>query len=315
MSNYRKEEWNTRYVIVSEKREKRPYDFNNQEEENNVDFKKDCPFCPGNEKQSEDSIYQIEEPWKVRVIPNKYPCIENSMGNKEGIHGYHYVVVESRKHNKKIYEFKEEEIKNIIITYINVSKKLYEDNNIKYIQIFKNYKREGGASLFHPHSQIVALNIVPDRISNMLKYSENFYNDNHNCLYCNIISQQLKDNNKLIFENEEFICFCPEASIFSYEVTIMKKNHVSFINFTNEDIASLCQCIFKIANKMYLKLGDIPLNICFYFIKEENNCFHFNVGIYPRISTHAGFEIATGIVQNSVSPEKAAKELRIENTI
>ena len=311
MSNYRKEQWNSKYVIVSEKREKRPYDFNNGEAENNVHHKKECPFCPGNEKQSDDSIYDIGEPWRLRVIPNKYPCVEYYTENKEDVFGYHYVVVESREHNKKIYEFKEEEIDNILKSYICISKKLYEDNNIKYIQIFKNYKREGGASLVHPHSQIVALNIIPEKINNILSYSKHYYENNHKCLYCNIISEELKYNKRLIYENDKFICFCPGTSTFSYEITIMKKDHKAFLNFNFEDITPLSQCIVKITDKIYSKLGDIALNICLYFIKEENEYFHFTIGIYPRISSFAGFEISTGIIQNPISPEKAAKKLKI----
>lgn len=313
MCNYRKEEWSRKYVIVSEKRVEKPYDFNNGEEKNDVSYKKDCPFCPGNEKQSSDSIYEIEEPWQVRVIPNKYPCIENCTDHKEDVFGYHYVVVEGREHNKKIYEFKENEIEEIIKSYIHISNKLYEDNNIQYIQIFKNYKREGGASLAHPHSQIVALSIMPEKIKYMLEYGEKFCVNKKECLYCKTIREELKNNIRVIYENDKFICFCPKASTFSYEITIVKKDHVQFLNFTEEDVTSLCECIFKIINKIYSNLGDIALNICLYFIKEENNYFHFSVGIYPRIASLAGFEISTGIIQNPISPEKAAKELKIEN--
>ncbi|WP_027625225.1 galactose-1-phosphate uridylyltransferase [Clostridium lundense] len=312
MSNYRKEECNRKYVIVSEKRVEKPYDFNIGEEKNDVSYKEDCPFCPGNESQSDNSVYEIKDPWQVRVIPNKYPCIENYTKQGQNVFGYHYVVVESREHNKKIHEFKEDEIEKIIKSYIDISNKLYKDDNVKYIQIFKNYKREGGASLAHPHSQIIALNIMPEKIKHMLDYNHNFYVNKSECIYCKTIREELKNNIRLIYENDKFICFCPEASIFSYEITIIKKDHVQFLNFTEEDITSLCQCIFKIINKIYSKLGDIALNICLYFIKEENDYFHFSVGIYPRIASLAGFEISTGIIQNPISPEKAAKELKIE---
>ena len=91
----------------------------------------------------------------------------------------------------------------------------------------------------------------------------------------------------------------------------MKKDHKAFLNFNFEDITPLSQCIVKITDKIYSKLGDIALNICLYFIKEENEYFHFTIGIYPRISSFAGFEISTGIIQNPISPEKAAKKLKI----
>ncbi|KAJ51199.1 galactose-1-phosphate uridylyltransferase, partial [Clostridium tetanomorphum DSM 665] len=306
MSNYRREVWNGKYVLISEKRGDRPYDFNNSNEKNNISFKADCPFCVGNEKESDNAIYEVGTPWIVRVIPNKYPCIEYNINNDE-ICGYHYVVVESREHNKKLHEFTSEHIYYIIKSYITVCRDIYKDNNIKYIQIFKNYKKEAGASLSHPHSQIIALNIIPEKIKRTIKYNHNLYVKQRKCLYCNIIKEEKRFKERIIYENSKFICFCSIAPIFSYEVTIMKKDHVGFLNFSTEDIESLSYCIYKIQNKIFLELGDIPLNIGFYFSKKDNNYSHFYLNIYPRISRHAGFEITTGIIQNSVSPERAAK--------
>ncbi|KAJ50560.1 galactose-1-phosphate uridylyltransferase, partial [Clostridium tetanomorphum DSM 665] len=48
-------------------------------------------------------------------------------------------------------------------------------------------------------------------------------------------------------------------------------------------------------------------------VMKDNNYSHFYLNIYPRISRHAGFEITTGIIQNSVSPERAAKKLKIND--
>ena len=106
-----------RWVIISDKRGKRPSDFKNED----GDFHNPgpCNFCPGKEKETGHERYALRDgkeddaaDWKVRVIENKYPAVSAEVhcgeASGEGTvfgecrlpgFGSHEVVIETPDHD------------------------------------------------------------------------------------------------------------------------------------------------------------------------------------------------------------------------
>lgn len=299
-------------VIISENRSKRPTDFSSEKhEEEKVSFKDTCPFCLEGGNMASKKVYESEEPYFVKVVENKYPAILKKEEIHSNIYGFHYVVIEGKNHSEKFFKFSIEHIAEIIRAYIGISKKIYNFPFIKYVQIFKNQGRDAGASLQHSHSQIIGINILPQKIENEIKNSRKYYEDKKTCILCDILKKEIDLKERIVYEGKEFIALCPYASTFKYEVQIIKKKHSStMLNLNELEIKDLSDVLKNVTNMLYKVLGDISYNIYYNFIKEDNVYYHFYIGVCPRTVKGAGFEISTGIMINTVLPEIAAKTLR-----
>ncbi|WP_010233281.1 galactose-1-phosphate uridylyltransferase [Clostridium arbusti] len=302
-------------VIMSENRSKRPSDFPADKQKiERITFKKDCPFCQENQHMTSKKIYENQGSNFVKVVENKYPAVFKKEEANSNIYGFHYVVIEGRDHNTRFFELTKEHISEIIKAYINISTNIYKSSFIKYVQIFKNNGREAGASLQHCHSQIIGINILPQKIEREIENCKKYYKDKNTCILCDILKEEIKDKKRIVYEGKEFVALCPYASTFKYEVQIIKRKHSSTILNLNEvEIMDLSNVMKNVTGMIYNVLGDISYNIYYNFVKEDNSYYHFYIEICPRTVKGAGFEISTGIMINTVFPEIAAEKLRQQN--
>lgn len=299
-------------VIMSENRSKRPSDFTvDKQEFEKVSAKKNCPFCQENQHMASKIIYKNNGNNFVNVVENKYPAVLKKGETNSNIYGFHYVVIECKNHGTRFFELSKEHIADIIKAYINVSTQIYNSSFIKYVQIFKNNGREAGASLQHSHSQIIGINILPQKIEREIENSKKYYKDKNTCILCDILKEEIKFKKRIVYEGKEFTALCPYASSFKYEVQIIKKKHSSTIlNLNEEEIMDLSDVMKNVTSMIYNVLGDISYNIYYNFVKEDNEYYHFYIEVCPRTVKGAGFEISTGIMINTVLPEVAAERLR-----
>lgn len=294
-------------VIISEIRSTRPFDTN----QNRNDVSK-CPFCPGNEENTPPHLFSKGTPWTIRVVPNKYPAVnkessEDGLGlfHSENIIGSHFVIIDSDKHYNYFHNMEVQDIISLLCTYSWVMEELYKDDSIKYVQIFKNYKKEGGASLEHTHSQAVALSFIPKKVQTQLDNGENFHKENNTCVFCKMLEKEREDNTRIIMESDDFIAFAPYASLLPYEFSIYPKSHCSnFSIMTSDQHMSLSLMLKNLLYKLYIRLNDPAYNLYINSINTEKDSFHWSIKIVPRVAIQAGFELSTGVMLNSISPEK-----------
>lgn len=298
-----------RWVIISPNRNSRPNEHNEKKNKRKVNF---CPFCPGNEAITPPEIYRLDEGenWKIRVFENKFPAVELSGKTKIETHnkyftfsdayGKHEVIVETSEH-KDFFELSSEEIKKVLDVYNLRIKELSKIKNIEYVSVFKNSGKESGESIGHSHSQLIAYSKIPKIVQEEVKISEK------KCPYCEIINIE-KISDRRCFENEFFVAFTPYASRFPYEIWIFPKNHIK--NFDEMDKSKRLY-LAEILKKVLLKLKklDASYNYAIHYAPPGKD-LHFHIEVYPRISNWAGFELGTGDIINTVSPEDAANFYR-----
>jgi len=317
-----------RWVIISTERGKRPSDFP-KEPENNVG--KSCPFCVGNEKMTPPEIIAYREPgspkdspgWWVRVVPNKFPAlaIEGDLGRTgDGMYdrmnglGAHEVIIETTEHNKDIHEYSDKCMEDVIWAYRDRIMDLKKDPRFQYILIFKNKGSAAGASLSHPHSQLIATPIVPKRVAEEVKGAKNYYDYKERCVFCDIIKQEQATGKRIVAENEDFIAFCPFAARFPFEIWMLPKKHDSdFEDIQKHEVANLAQIMKTVFYKLNKVLSDPPYNYIIHntAIQEVHlPHYHWHIEIMPKLTKVAGFEWGTGFYINPTPPEDAAKFLR-----
>lgn len=214
--------------------------------------------------------------------------------------------MESPKIEDELADLSVKHIKEILEVFrerINVLSKL---DSVKYVQVFKNHLQQAGTSIVHTHSQIIAYNIVPVRVMKKIEASKNYFNKYGHCPYDDIISREI-DSLRRIVENDHFISFTPYASRFPMEALILPKKRAHNLNdFSDEQLYALADQLKFILRK--LQTINAPYNLLFYY--APNNEFRFHIEICPRLTTWAGFELATETIINPISPEEAAKFYR-----
>lgn len=319
------------WTIFSTKRAERPKDLKIEGKDRKVreEYVKSCPFCKGNESMTPKEIFSIksEKGWEVRVVPNKFPALvpkEVSGGtenryikgpylNMDGI-GSHEVIIESPKHNEDLAVMEVGQLEKVILAYRQRFIELSKNESYHLITIFRNHGVRAGTSLAHPHSQIVATPFVPGYVRNKFYESQRYYDNFGRCVYCDMMNYEIKDKERMIYENDNFIAFAPYASIVPYNVMIIGKKHqANFIEISEEDVKSLASILKVVLEKLYYLLDDPDYN---YIIdssptdKSGERHYHWHLEILPRLTTRAGFEIGSGVYINSILPEDCAKSLR-----
>lgn len=310
----RKDYIRDRWVIINPKRGERPHQFKDIKIPVK-DSKESCYFCPGNEKLTPNEIGRIPDKnsknsWKMRWFDNKFAVVslegnpeiktDNKYFTYSSAYGKHEILVETPSHDKQLWDLGVDDIITLFKVYNERIEQLGNIPNIKYVSVFKNHGREAGTSLVHSHSQIVAYNILPSKISKEIEAIKSY----DHCPYCDIINIE-KDSLRQIWVNERVVAFCPYASRFQYEVWIFPRRHISRLSEMNDlELKDFATALDKVLKK--LKSMNADYNFFLNYAPEGND-LHFHVRVNPRLSIWAGFEYSTEAVINPVPPEDAAK--------
>ncbi len=338
MSELRKDIISGRWVIIAAERSKRPDDFRPAAAEKKMEPAAFCPFCPGNESKTPPEVYSLRKKksradspgWLVRVVPNKFPALSRGLPpvqHEDGIFrwmdgvGVHEVVIETPDHSRELSDLPLSHLQHVIEAYKLRVLSIEKEFQYKYVHIFKNKGREAGASLSHPHSQIVATPIIPKKVNEELYGCERLHRQYGECIVCRIIREETKSGDRLILRNEHFCAIAPFAPRFPFEMRIYPLRHSAwFTSLTKAELVSLSRMLRAILSKMKAVLSDPPYN--FYFHQGPNanlpheawanleQSFHWHIEIIPVLTRVAGFEWGTGFYINPVPPETAARFMR-----
>lgn len=318
------------WVVIAAKRKNRPNKkkFIPAWDKKDITNERDCLFCdPEKTGQEEDVlIYKdINEEWTTRVFPNKFPAFKPLDKNEKIRHeeqgpyflmdgvGYHELIV-TRDHTKHIGNMETIEVAEVLDAYQSRYLELMNRKFVRYIEIFHNYGKAAGGSIYHPHSQLTAIPIISPYINSELKGAERYERETEECVYCKILKYEKEEKKRIVFENEDFIAFCPFASRKAYEVWVMPKKHSPYFErMTDEDKVSAGEVLKEAMRRIGVVLEDTAYNFYLHTSPcdgKDYHAFHWHFEILPKTSIWAGFELSTGIEINAVAPEDAAKELR-----
>lgn len=318
------------WVIYALSRRKRPREVVRPEKPTGMPpaYDPGCPFCPGNESALPGILFELKEQgalWQARAVMNKYPALTRKgdlqrvkQGMYLSVHGYgsHEVVVETPSHNRQIPFMTISEVERIIEVYHRRYIDLLKAERNMLIVIFRNYGSRAGASLFHPHSQIISTGIVPGHIRNAERVAQSYFDDWGHCVYCDILSEELASGSRMVAENPSFACFVPYAAEQPFEMWFMPKQHkADFGSITEHEKADLASILHTMLKRLHHRLEGPDYN---YVIqswarhREGEPQMHWYLALRPRFTTRAGFEIGSGMSINTDLPEEDAAFLRAD---
>jgi len=326
MSQIRQDPTTKEWVIIARERSKRPSDFVRAKATHETSsFLSSCPFCPGNEAMAvpETLSYRDEKTqrWRVRAFVNKFPALTpqgNTMRREErdfflgmdGI-GVHEVIVETPVHNKPLALMQDAEVMDVLRAYQERYTALSRLPFVKLIIIFKNYGLAAGTSLEHPHSQLIAVPVVPKHIRMRHEVAIRYYDDTGRSLYSDLVMRELEAGKRIVVESERFVVFHPFASHEPFGTWILPKmQQACFGDASAEELKELAYVLRITLLKLYRGLNNPDFN---YVIdsaltgKKSSEYYLWHMRIIPRLTEVAGFEIGSGISITTALPEETAQ--------
>ncbi len=324
------------WMIIATGRAKRPQLFANKNREKFEQPISECPFedpqsfgheepvliyYKDNKKIKIKGVRKLVKDWSLQVIKNKYPmlvpgCCSDVL--KDGPYkimqgnGFHEVII-TRDHKKHLAMMPTKNIEEVIKSYQERYLALMDHRFVNYIFVFHNHGKEAGASIPHPHTQLVAMPILPADVRRSLDGAKKYYEENKKCAHCEMIEWE-KEEKRCIFQNEYFIVFAPFVPRVNFELRIYPRKHLTnFEKITETERKYLAEALQKALHSLYKGLKNPAYNFFIHTAPcdgKNYEYYHWHIEILPKTNTWAGFELGTGVEVLTIKPEEVAKFLR-----
>lgn len=331
MSRIRRDPVADRWVIVAPERADRPMLYGREE------TAEACPFCPGNEGLTPPEILawgrtaggRDTSGWRGRVVPNRYPALgpeppgtggsllpEGALFLERPGAGGHEVVVETPEHVWRPEAPDAEALAETLAVCAERMRHWSAHPGVRYVLVFKNHGEAAGATIPHPHFQLLALPLVPRTVHEEVEAAERHRRREGDCLWCRLLTAEREAGARWILETETVAAIAPYASRVPYEVWLLPRRHE--IRFeTSAGLREMATALADVLAALAGVLGDPAWNLVVHTAPVElaaEGSYHWHLEVLPRTVRFAGFEWGSGLAMNPVAPETAALALRGELT-
>lgn len=286
-----------------------------------------CPFCPGSGK--------VPEQYDVYAYPNDFPALSvqppqpelesAAMYQVEASYGACEVILFSSDHHATLYQLSIAHLVKLINLWTERFALYAADPKIKYIFAFENRGPEVGVTMPHPHGQLYAYPFVPQKLRVELDSCRAYHQQHGRDLLGEMNRQELAFGQRMLMENESFLCYLPFFTDYPYGAFIVSRkmtgNFTEFDESQKRDLAAMLRDLTGAFDALFdrpfpymMCLHQTPVNT-----EEYRDCaqyFRFHIEFYPplrdanRIKYYAGSEMGAWAAANTRAVEDTAEELR-----
>ena len=311
-----------RWVVVSTDRATRPQAFAPRTAPIQADTSRPCPFCPGNEENILPTLETVgsDGTWLVRVVPNRYPAFEGNapfvvtnrgpVFTQASAGGIHEVVVLSPNHQNSWSMLSDEQTSAVMMAISDRIEVHSTIPGLRYSQAIVNSGREAGASIEHPHGQLLGMSFVPREL---VEEQAGFARFAGRCLLCTTMDAEENVNHRVVYADERVLVIVPFWSGVPYEMLVIPRAHGPHLHHSPpSDLIAVGKALKEVLGSLRDVVGDIAYNLVFHSAPyRAPEPYHWHVHVVPKLTTVAGFELGTGVLINIVNPEEAAEELAV----
>ena len=289
-----------------------------------------CPFCEGQEHLAGREILAWREAgqsydgpgWRVRVVPSRLPALRVESSYAEptttffqtlGGLGAHEVIIESPQHTADWSTMSADEIRTVLWAWRERMRDLRRDIRLKTFLIVKNVGVEAGATLAHPHSQLLALPFVPLHLDDELVGAREREKKSERCAFCLAIEEELIHSVRVISSDRDTIAIAAFAARVPFETWILPRRHLAaFDDECDECLLAIAERIRDTIQRLHIALKSPPYSVLLHTapVGEATTSYHWHIEIIPRLAATNGLAWDGGIHINPVSPEEATQALR-----
>ncbi|MBI2169336.1 MAG: DUF4921 family protein [Actinobacteria bacterium] len=335
MPELRRNPLSDQWVVVAPERAQRPETFrppSGSAAGNGVGgVPESCPFCPGNESMTPPEVARTGEGqpdspgWRIRVVPNLYPIVRGDPARippgSARFHdalrggGAHEVAVLSPDHDRSLADLTGVEVEELF-EVMTARVRRHREHGFTYTQVLVNFGKPAGASIEHPHAQLVAISVPPPAVvveaRNITAARE--------CHVCRAVAEDADHGAPLFVAESPAPVWCPWWSGVPFEVMIAPRGHEPRFEHS-ADLGNVARSVVHALALIRGAVGEVAYNLVVHSspfgdgpgvegAAPGGRDFHWHVHVWPRIVIQAGFEYGTGILVNQVPPEYAAASLR-----
>jgi UDPglucose--hexose-1-phosphate uridylyltransferase len=285
-----------------------------------------CPFDPGSG--------QVPDRYDVYLYPNDFPAFspnadpfepmaEPDLFATNGPRGACDVILYSPEHTLPPSQLTVENWGKVVELWTERTRHHAAHDDIEIVCAFENCGEAVGVTMPHPHGQIYAMPFIPPTVEVEL-ISARAYGAKHggDCLFCRLLTEELKAKARVVAENEHFAAFVPFAARFPSELALYSRRHVrTLLDLTGAEKASLAS-IVSILRRKYDNLYGFLLPLMMAVKQaplrqsEAEAPYHFHVQFLPlqrsatKLKYLASIETAFGAFLADTAPEEVAETLR-----
>jgi UDPglucose--hexose-1-phosphate uridylyltransferase len=332
MSEIRRDRLHDHYVLIAPERMWRPDSLRPKP---GATHTQRCPFCPDNEHLTPPQIaaeYGEDGHWQVRVVPNLYKAVQIELeahSKRDGMFdsqpgvGAHEIVIDTPLHHARFATLEPTQIKLWIKTIASRINDLRHDKRLIHVSVFKNQGESAGATQSHPHTQIIALPVMPHQELRLLERDLQYYRRHGRGKQQDLLDSEKRDGSRIVSQQGIFTAYCPYASSYPFEIIIAPDGPYQSLDQLNRDqMLELATLIREVFVRLDAQLGHFDYNLAWRiaplnpnfendpYFNELGKFYRFSLRIMPRLYRLGGFELSTGMIINPVPPEEAAKLLR-----
>lgn len=282
-----------------------------------------CPFCP--------SFGNVPD-YDVMKYDNDFPALSQNPPEPDDVatdffkvrpsYGKCEVILYSPGHTVTLPELSDSHMKKLVDLWCERFDAMRADEKIKYVFPFENRGELVGVTMPHPHGQIYGYPFLPKKLELETSAAKEYYEERHECLFCDMLKNERKENRRIIFSNEHFTVFLPFYSEYPYGVYIISNRHTEYMtNFTGEEKASLGLTIRDTVGMLDSLFGfRFPYMMCMHNapvnMGDYSKDFHFHIEFFPPMRSaekqkfNASSETGAWASCNPTCPEETAQELR-----
>ncbi|MBI4160273.1 DUF4921 family protein [Candidatus Wolfebacteria bacterium] len=315
------------WIVVAPSRRKRPRDTAAALPARVRIPREKCPFedPQGNGNGEPLAVYPLRKNWQIQLIRNKYPVLAAHteicpVALRRGPYaiipgrGYHELFI-TRDHDNNFPKLTPRDAVGLFNAFQNRYRALAKDKCLSYILIFHNWGPMAGASVYHPHYQLIAIPVIPPDVEHSLDGSKRYFKKHRRCVHCTMIAWEKKEKKRVVYENKKAIVVAPFVSRNSFELRVFPKNHTPYFEDTSpRDMELMVDAVQRSLARIEKKLNDPDYNFFIHTAPVANKSrfshYHWHIEILPKTNIWAGFELGTGIEIVGVDPDQAARLLR-----
>jgi UDPglucose--hexose-1-phosphate uridylyltransferase len=278
----------------------------------------ECPFDPGHEHMTMPEVLRVPadptEPWRVRVVPNRYPVLGGA-GDWPAATGLHEVVIESPHHDGELRGATPGETLEVLTAMRDRCRAVRAGRRPAAIVVFRNHGAAAGTSLRHPHSQIVALDQAPPGLVGRWERVREFHERTGRRLHDEQAARERADQVRVVHDGDGLLVYQPRAGAVSHETVLLPDDDsAGLADASDEALTAMAAMLPAVASALAAVRDDPAYNLVVHAgpatDPEARRWYRWHIGLYPRVSRRAGLEIATGLGVNPTVPEQTAPVLK-----
>lgn len=352
MSTLRQDPLTGRWVIFAGGREARPNEYPLLRRAGAAGGR--CPFCPGHEADTTPEVLATGRPagspangpgWRLRAFPNLYPAVGAGAGDEAatgvpgaaaglftacpGRGGRHEVIVCTADHEASLATLGPGDLAELLQAVRERVASFRAEPEVRFVAPFCNHGPEAGATLSHPHLQVIGSPRVPRLAVDKALRLRDWRRRQGTCLLCDLAATEREHGLRLVAADDHWTALTPWASRFPWEVLLVPVHHgPCVLPGDGPALDSLATMLADVLGALRRAHGDLSFNLVFHLAPQRgrdgsladpdldaldpgpDTLWHGHLEVLPRLSRLAGFEAGTGYAINAAWPEEVASRLR-----